>query len=95
MLIFDSFPSEESANLFAHEITRDFGLDAGLGRVEGARIFSKALSADPALECEVDFFPFPLVPPVVVVERPEPSDAAIESAIIDRVEKFGGEFSGT
>lgn len=78
MLIFDYFPNRTAAENFAQEVTSRFGL--------WAAVFDSQDESN-----EVDLFPFVLSPPIVLVERDEAKEEAVERL----VETFEGRFAGT
>lgn len=76
MLIFDSFPTIDKANEFVFLVHQTFGLNP--------QIFDCQDESN-----QVDFFPFKLIAPIVLVER-----GKFDWTIIAMVEGFG-EFAGT
>jgi hypothetical protein len=80
LLVFDSFATIERAREFAQHVETTFG--------------HKALVFDSAAEAQKEaWYLFPLVPPIVLVERDE--DYSDEEAIEASVAPFGGTFEGT
>lgn len=81
MLIFDSFADRPTAQQCAEAITKQFNLKAIVCNSQG--------ESD-----QIDPFPFPLVAPIVLVDR---RDNLAEEAEIERIIKrrFGGTFAGT
>lgn len=86
MLIFDNFPSEAHARDFAAAVEKDFKLKTWF-------------FTDQQKSNEVEPFPFELVPPIVLVERPVDATADIDFESENKVEQsvsaFGGTFAGT
>lgn len=80
MLIFDQFATRGLAEQFAATVRTKFGLEAII-----YDDVDKANEADP--------FPFPLVPPIVHVERPE--DETVEREVQKFVRSYDGIFVGT
>jgi hypothetical protein len=81
-MLFDKFPDRDKANKFARWVKETYGLDADVCKNQE--------ESD-----EYDCFPFELIPPIVVVDRPEKNSLRIERCIEKTAEKFGGEFAGT
>lgn len=80
MIIFDRFPSNKSAKLFA----KDMQLIHGLRTV----VCDSQAEAD-----RYDYFPFLLVPPIVLIDRSNPdTERCIER---DCVKMYHGQFAGT
>lgn len=81
MLIFDGFGSAERAESFAAYVQAEFGKEA-------------TVCASQEESDEIDQFPFPLTPPIVLTERAL-GDFDLERAIESSVTQFGGRFAGT
>lgn len=83
MLIFDGFPIKSKAEQFAIHVATSYNREAIVCMTE-----SEARKHD--------VFPFPVIPPIVMVERNEHSFEDEEQKIIqDAKLVFGGEFAGT
>ena len=81
-LIFDKFPDDDEASMFATAVREKFGLEW--------QIYSSvkdAMAHDP--------FPYELFPPVVHIDRPDDEDAATEREVAKLVTAYGGRFAGT
>lgn len=86
MLIFDRFPSEQRAKDFASAVEREFKLKT-------------SFFMDQDKSNEVDPFPFQLVPPIILVDRPVNAkgeiDFDLEAKVEQSVTQFDGTFAGT
>jgi hypothetical protein len=82
MLIFDEFPSVARAQAFVASVEEHFGLD-------GTVCVSQQESN------RIDPFPFELVPPIALIERPDLERPDNETRVTAAVAPFGGRFAGT
>jgi hypothetical protein len=88
-MIFDQFANRQKAEDFVRAVKKDYGLEG--------QIFDNEEAA-----YEHDWFPFPLLPPIVHIDRPENFDRfsrddclRIETEVEGLGGLFGGTFAGT
>lgn len=81
-LIFDKFPSTQAAERFKTDVKERFGL--------GGDVYASQEESN-----QYDPFPFELIPPIVLIDRPLDEDAELERGVASAVSAFGGQFAGT
>jgi hypothetical protein len=98
-LIFDEFPTREAAEQFAEVVEERLATEE-VYPTFFEKTKRKTMLCDSRAESDtIEWYPCELVPPIVLVERPKRGDSrqefAIEHAIEDSVEEFGGRFAGS